>query len=341
MRHPALRRILTGVLCALPLAVSACGGDDDAESGEGGSAPLPVIKIQALASGSSNIALKLIEENGFDTKNGFRGDYKYLSPDAANQYFFQGSSDVAFDIDTVGVAIARNQGIDVTSIGGVVANHLCLATKPDSALKSPEDLAGKKVGHYGIDSGGTVSLSILMEEAYSIDIFNDWELVESDPNGLLALLARGDVDAIVSIEPNISKEKVSGNSTCMTPRFTEMWKETAGGMLYNSTIATHDAWLAENPELAKSVVQAWHEALAWLNEHPETLGESPYKELTGIEDPEALKIYADAIKTIPLFTDSWTADDVAAQEAFVTLAAEQGTLLKKNPGGATTELTGG
>jgi NitT/TauT family transport system substrate-binding protein len=339
MPHLALSRAAVAVLCGLITVLAACGGDDDGpDAAARGSEELPVVKIQAFSGGSSNVALKLIDENGFDTKNGFEGDYHYLDPDAANQFFFQGRSDVAFDIDTVGVAIARNRGIEVTSIGGVVANHLCIATKPDAGFDSPEDLAGKRVGHYGLDSGGTVSLAILMQEGYDIDIMRDWELVESDPNGLLALLHRGDVDAIVSIEPNISKERVTGRSECMTPRFTEMWKEIAGGMLYNSTIAAHNSWLQENPELAKQIVQAWSDALAWLNDNPDALGRAPYDEVTGIEDPEALELYAEAIRTIPLFSDSWTADDIAAQEAFVDLAAEQGTLLEENPGGATTAL---
>lgn len=339
----------TALLCALSLAfvvgVAGCGDDDDDGGGSaasgGGGAELPLIKFSGLAGGTSSIALKVIEENGFDTKNGFRGEYSYQDTDAANQFFFRRQADVAFDIDVLSVAIARNQDINVTSIGSVVANHICLFATKDSPIKSPDQLAGKKVGQYGTDSGGTVALAILMDQEYGIDIFEDWELIESDPNALLALLNRGDLDASVAFQPNIAREDLARGSRCISPYFTDMWEELEGAPLYISTIAAHDDWIEENPELARNVLAAWQDGHKWLSENPEALTQTPYKELTGVEDPEVLGRFADLVNEIPMYTSSWSAEDVAAQEAFVDLAAKQGALIDKNPGGATTQLDGG
>lgn len=334
------RILLLGLFLALALVAAACGGADDPGAGETDqeTEELPLIKFSGLSGGTSSLALKVIEENGFDVENGFRGEYSYQDTDAANQFFYQGRSDVAFDIDVIGVAIARAQGINVTSIGSVVTNHICLMTTKDSPIDSPEDLTGKKVGHYGTDSGGTVTLSILMDELYGIDIFEDWEMVESDPNGIIALLNRGDLDATVAFQPNIARENLEKGSDCMTPYFTEMWNELQGGHLMISTIAAHDDWIEENPDLAEAVLDAWDQGHAWLSENPEALTESPYKELTGVEDPEVLDEFADYVNSIPMYLSTWNEETVAAQEAFIDLAAEQGTLLKENPGGATTIL---
>lgn len=336
------RILLLGLFLALALVAAACGGDDngDAEGTDQGAQgeELPVIRFSGLSGGTSSLALKVIEENGFDVANGFEGEYSYQEADAANQFFYQGRSEVAFDIDVIGVAIARAQGIDITSIGSVVTNHICLMTTEDSPIESPEELAGMKVGHYGTDSGGTVTLSILMDELYGIDIFKDWEMVESDPNGIIALLNRGNLDATVAFQPNIARENLERGSDCMTPYFTEMWNELYGGHLLISTIAAHDEWIEENPDLAQAVLDAWDEGQAWLSDNPEALTESPYKELTGVEDPEVLERFAGYVNSIPMYLSTWDEDVVAAQEAFIDLAAEQGVLLEENPGGVTTIL---
>jgi NitT/TauT family transport system substrate-binding protein len=339
-RGTARALLLCGAVLVLCVGATACGGDDEGGEAAGGgqAAELPLIKFSGLAGGTSSVALKVIEENGFDTKNGFRGEYSYQDPDAANQFFFQRQADVAFDIDVLSVAIARSRGINVTSIGSVVTNHICLFATKDSSYSSAEQLAGKKVGHYGTDSGGTVALAILMDQAHGIDIFEDWELVESDPSALLALLNRGDLDASVAFQPNIALQELQHGSKCISPYFTDMWEELEGAPLYISTIAAHDEWIEGNPELARNVLAAWQEGHQWLSENPDALTRTPYKELTGVDDPAALERFAELVNEIPMYTSSWTAQDIAAQEAFVDLAAEQGTLIEENPGGATTQL---
>lgn len=323
-----------GVMMAGILILGACAGDDNSASSD----ELPVIRISGLSGGPSSIALKALEENGLDEKYGFEGDFTTRDADAANQFFFQGESDVAFDIDPAGVAIARVSGINISGIGSVVNNHICLMVRDDAPFDAPADLAGRKVGHYGTDSGGTVTLAILMQEFHDIDIFSDWQLIESDPNGLVELLHRGDIDAAVVFEPNISKATLDEGSKCLVPYFTDVWSEATGGNLFLSMITAHDDWIEEDPELAQAVTDAWDEGQQWLSENPEALTESPYKELTGIDDPEVLERFSEVVNEIPLFTSSWTEDDLEGIEAFIDLAAAQGTLFDENPGGVTRML---
>ena len=45
----------------------------------------PVVRLQAFAGGSTAIALKAMEEGGFDKKHGFEGKMLYFNPNISYQ----------------------------------------------------------------------------------------------------------------------------------------------------------------------------------------------------------------------------------------------------------------
>src|SRR5699024_6369815 len=98
---------------------------DNEASGE-----LPEVGLQALSGGHSSVILKVIEEQGFDEQNGFKGDFQYVDGDAANQNFLLGNSDISFDLDVANAAIARSQGHDtVVFYPGLNMNNSIIVRK--------------------------------------------------------------------------------------------------------------------------------------------------------------------------------------------------------------------
>jgi NitT/TauT family transport system substrate-binding protein len=326
-------------LAALALIATACGGDDDNGGTSGsGEEEMPTVKLSALSAGLTGVALTVIDEQNFDEANGFQGEFFFNDPDASGQFFLQRKSDIAFDSDPLTVAIARAEGLDVTTFYPVLNNNNCILVRSDSGYTSPEDLIGKKVGHFGADSGTTTSLSVMLQEFYGLDLLQEYDLIESDPATLVELLDKGEVEAIFDFVPHSSRAMVQTDAECLFgPAFQE-WEEQRGGANFLSTISAYEDYLEENPETAEKVIAAWDDALAWINDNPEALQEEPYAGLMGQDDPEVLELISQQAIEFPLWTNDWSDEAQAAAEEFVDLSADQGILIDENPGGVVTSI---
>jgi NitT/TauT family transport system substrate-binding protein len=325
-------------LSAVALLAAACGGDDGGSNGAGGAEEMPTVKLSALSAGLTGVAVTVIDEQNFDEANGFRGEFFLNDPDASGQFFLQKRSDIAFDSDPLTVAIARAEGFNVTTFYPVLNNNNCILVRSDSGYTSPEDLVGKKVGHFGADSGTTTSLSVMLQKFYGVDLLKEYDLVESDPATLVELLDQGEVEAIFDFVPHSSRAMIQTDAECLFgPAFQE-WEEREDGANFLSTISAYEDYLEENPETAEKVIAAWDDAIVWLQENPEALQEDPYAELMGQDDPEVLELISQQLTDMPLYTNDWSEEAQEAAERFVDLSAEQGILIDENPGGVVTSI---
>lgn len=344
------------VLTTVALLVSACGDDDTASTTQapdsppggtettGGEEPtedLPVVNLSALNGGLTGVALVAIEENGFDVANGFDGEYFYNDPDASGQFFLQGNSDIAFDYDAIGAAIARTEELEVSVFYPLLTNNNCILVREGAPYQTPEDLIGLNVGHFGADSGTTTSMTIVLSELFGFNLLEDYTLVESGPPALVELLADEEVDAIFNFVPHSSRANVQVPAECMFGPLSTVVEELPGGPISHlSMMAAYDDWLDENPDLARAVMAAWDDAYEWILEDPARITEEPFRTFLGQDDPAVLDLIAQQVTEIPLFTNDWSAEVQSSVEAWVDLAAEQDVLIQENPGGVVSSVDG-
>lgn len=362
---PRFKRMML-VVGSLAIVVAACGGDTTdtteattattaapepgettttaaagEESTTTAAAELPVVRLSALSGGLTAIAQLVVQENGFDVANGFQGEYFYNDPDASGQFFLQRNSDIAFDFDSLGAAIARAQDINVSVFYPILNNNNCILVKNDSEYETVEDLVGKRVGHFGADSGTTTSISTILSEFYGLNVFEDFELVETGPPALVELLGQGEVEAIFDFVPHQSRAFVEADARCLLGPINQYLAEQDTGLVNHlSAMTAYDDWLAENEDLALMVMAAWDDAVAWINEDPTRITEGVYAEALAQDNPDVLALIAEQVTAIPLFTNEWGPEVVEGAEAWVDLAAEQGILIEENPGGVHTILGG-
>jgi len=302
---------------------------------------LPVVRLSALSGGLTAIAQLVVQENGFDVANGFQGEYFYNDPDASGQFFLQRNSDIAFDFDSLGAAIARTQDINVSVFYPILNNNNCILVKEDSEYQAVEDLAGQRVGHFGADSGTTTSISTILSEFHGMNVFEDFELVETGPPALVELLGQGEVEAIFDFVPHQSRAFVEADARCLLGPINQYLAERDTGLVNHlSAMTAYDDWLAENEELALQVMAAWDDAIAWINEDPTRITEGVYAEALAQDNPDVLALIAEQVTQVPLFDNEWGPDVVEGAEAWVDLAAEQGILIEENPGGVHTIVGG-
>jgi NitT/TauT family transport system substrate-binding protein len=319
------------------LLAAACGGEAG-EQGDGSSDELPVVRIQALSGGMGGVGLKALEVSGSDEANGFEGEFLFLDPDAAGQFFLQRRSDVAFDGDPVGTAIARNEGFEITIFGSYNPNNSCLLVKEGSPYKTPEDLVGERVGHTGIETGTTQNISVLLDAFHGVNFFDDYQLVESDPSGVVELLKNDEVEGITTFEPHISRAIVEADARCLFGPATQEWEEREGGEILLAGIGAYDDWIEENPELAEAVLAAWEDTVEWIEEDPDRLKQEVFTDFIGIDDPEVLDLIIERVVEVPIYTTDWSEETRSSADRLVDLLAEQGDLLQEKPDGVLTVL---
>ncbi len=106
------------------------------------------------------------------------------------------------------------KGSDITLFGPALNNHGRIIVKADSPFHKPADLIGKKIATQPKTTEtyqqARVALSLL-----GIDLDRDFETFFGPPTVSLALFDRGDVDAVIIIEPTATRAVGSGaRRTC-------------------------------------------------------------------------------------------------------------------------------
>jgi ABC-type nitrate/sulfonate/bicarbonate transport system substrate-binding protein len=330
------RKRFLALLAVMLLGAAACGGDTDgAAEGDGG---LPVVKLHGLEGGLSSMALKIIEEQGFDEENGFQGEYFEVSGDASVQFLLQGNSDVSFDGDPVTAALLRSQGNDITTFYPMAIQDVTLMVRGDSPYQSAQDLMGELVGHDGLDSGGMTAGNIMLSQFEDIQITEDYELQLVPEPALIRLLDRGELEASFMAQPFILTAMLEFGMRPVWGPGWEEWEQARGGRAWNITLMASEQWIRDNPDLARGVTAAWDDVYNWITEDPDRLKEDPFPELIGIEDPEVLDEFVELVRTSEYFTNRWTEEDVEAARAFIEFAAADGTVIQEAPEGSVTSL---
>jgi NitT/TauT family transport system substrate-binding protein len=332
-------------LLAIPMFIlAACGGDDEGDSGEGGDGDLPVVKLHALEGGTSAAAIRIIEEQGFDEANGFKGEYFEVSGDASVQFLLQRESDVSFDGDPVTAALLRSQGNEISTFYPLVVQDATMMVRGDAPYDDPSDLEGRKVGHDGLESGTMTAAQIMLDEFEDVQIEGDYDLQLTEEAALIRLVARGDLEATFLGQPEILTAQIDfGMKPIWGPGWQE-WEEQRGGRAWNISLMAYEDWLTENPDLAEAVTAAWDDAYEWIKEDPQRLTEDPFPELFGIDNPEVLERFGELVEETEYFTNRWTEEDIQAARDFIEFAADIGTVIQEAPEGSVVsldELNGG
>ncbi|MFJ5842351.1 ABC transporter substrate-binding protein [Streptomyces shenzhenensis] len=212
MKH-ALRLGAGAVVLSTMTALTACGGADSAQSTSGkGTATLDMAIASAVIGPKEEVATySVAKEEGFLTEENL--DVKTINTDgsvAAVQAVAAGSADIT-PADASAVLAAREKGVPVVAVGGLVQNWPWrIATRPGSDVKSAADLKGKKIGVISLASGSAPYARAFAEDA-GLDPQKDVDLV---PVGVgsqaLSALEGGKVDALALYTQAYTTLELSG-----------------------------------------------------------------------------------------------------------------------------------
>jgi NitT/TauT family transport system substrate-binding protein len=198
-------------------------------------------------------------------------------------------------LDLVGIAATSgHRGAD-ESIGVVVGAK--------SGVKDPKGLAGKKFAVPGL-TGSLHIMVVAWLQSKGVDP-SDVDFVEVPFPQLPAVLAKGDVDAIVTIRAFVKKLVADGAGVAM-PGFAESFPDGIAANIYASnrswaeansgTVNAFRAALADAVAFAKSDQAAARQAIGVYFKAPkEILDSMPFPDLQSTLTPGQLKFWADAL----------------------------------------------
>ena len=330
MKAQSKQYLFVNLLLMVMLLLAACAQAPQPVA-EPASTALPVVKIQALDGGITTAVAQIIEQQGFDKANGFQGKFLKVGGDASIQFMLQRNSDVSFDCDLITPALLRSQGHKISTFYPIATQDATLVVRGDSPYQTAEDLRGKLVGQDGLESGTMTAAQIQLSAFHNIQIEKDYDLQLVDEEALMRLLNRGDLEAIFLGQPEVLiSEKEYGTRSVWGPAGQE-WTAQHGGHILNISMCAYEDWLVNHPDLARGVMGAWDNALAWIKEDPSRLGKSPFPDIFGIEDPDVMQGFVNLVATSEYFTNSWTDEDVKAGIDFDEFAAKLGNVIQSVP----------
>ena len=198
---------------------------------------------------SNHAGLYLAREKGYFAEEGLDVAIRTPSdPSIVPQLVATGRDDFGISYQT-GVLIAREQGVPVVSIMGLVQHPLnsVMALK-ESGIESPGDLAGKKIGWPGIPDNEPLLDTMMQTEGKSL---SDVELVNVGFDLIPALLSK-QVDAIVGAY--WVHESISATNQGFELNIMRM-EEHGVPDFYELVLVANEKTIAQDPDLVQRFVR--------------------------------------------------------------------------------------
>ena len=165
----------------------------------------------SVLKGAQFIPIVAMQSKGLDKKYGLNLKIIPVASPTSNAVAIMGHQvDLAFNTWQA-AALHRSKGGDSRVIGPVTSYGDGVIVKKDSPAKSLNDLVGKKVGTFLVVGPGiALVFRYAVQKEFGFDINSKFELREAAVPLLLALLEKGEIDAVSVGEPNLSKALASG-----------------------------------------------------------------------------------------------------------------------------------
>lgn len=287
-RRALLQRSAVGATgLGLAALLAACGDDDagGATSAQGGK-----LKLSLPAPGGAGSVWRPIWDQYDLGRGGPQIDWVGGDPGQVQTQLISGVVDASV-FGALTTALANARGADIVIVGPALNNHGRWLVRNDSPYRTPKDLRGKRVASQPSNSD-TYAQAAIVAALGGDSLRDDYTLLFGPPAANVALFERGDVDAIIAIEPSATRLVARGAREIA--RVGDLWKEYTGSdepMLLNGR-AVRASKLRDQHADVVAVIDAFTAANQKIVDDPTILSRL-HREM-GIQDSET-----EAIRLLP------------------------------------------
>jgi ABC-type nitrate/sulfonate/bicarbonate transport system substrate-binding protein len=285
----------------LIVAVASLLAAEMPQSADAGQAPQP-INVATAASGQSGYIAALIENKGLDVKNGIKITNMMMDfTEAANAVKLGRAVASAMQPSTA-VNLVKS-GTDIRLITPQIWSGNSWVVKKDAPYKSFADLKGKKIGNFARVTGAYFFSAVIAKE-HKLDLEKDFQSIPAETGALIALLERGDVEAINMFEPHVTRMVMSGRYRVLVD-FDIALEEIFGAPPLKSTVGMLKETVEKQPALVKALRSAYVDAVQMIKKgQDEDFFKAKAKEFFNLSNPE--EITAGIKVNKENFADKWS-----------------------------------
>jgi NitT/TauT family transport system substrate-binding protein len=219
------------------------------------------INIATSATGQSGYIAALIETKGLDVKYGIKINNMMMDfTEAANAMKLGRAAASAMQPSTA-INLIKG-GTDIRLVTPQLWSGNSWVVKKDSPYKSFGDLKGKKIGNFARVTGAYFFSAIIAKEA-KLDLEKDFQSIPAETGALIALLERGDVEAINMFEPHVTRMVMSGRYRVLVD-FDIALEEMFGAPPLKSSVGMLKETVEKQPQLVKAIRSSYVEAIQMI-----------------------------------------------------------------------------
>jgi ABC-type nitrate/sulfonate/bicarbonate transport system substrate-binding protein len=263
--------------------------------------PQQRINIATSAAGQSGYIAALIENKGLDVKHGIKINNMMMDfTEAANAVKLGRTVASAMQPSTA-VNLVKS-GTDIRLITPQIWSGNSWVVKKDAPYKSFAELKGKKIGNFARVTGAYFFSAVIAKER-KLDIEKDFQNVPAETGALIALLERGEVEAINMFEPHTTRLVMSGKYRVLLDFDIEL-EQIFGAPPLKSTVGMLKETVEKQPALVKAIRGAYGEAVQMIKSgRDEDFFKSKAKEFFNLSTPE--EVAAGMKQNKANFADKW------------------------------------
>jgi ABC-type nitrate/sulfonate/bicarbonate transport system substrate-binding protein len=259
--------------------------------------------------------------------SGFDLNWIVADPGQMQVQLATGALDVGM-FGAIGLATIARKGSDITLFGPGLNNHGRIIVKSDSLYRKPADLVGKRIATQPRTTEtyqqARVALSLI-----GIDMDRDFETFFGPPTANLALFDRGDVDAVILIEPTATRAVGAGARELA--RIGDIWNQASGvrAAPFLVGLSAKQSWIASNRRLATSIARLFSVANAALRKNPNLLVDNAADMGLRPKESEAIRLLPSRLADV--YPSAWDQEVWTAIDRQIEVAVKVG-LLESAPG---------
>ena len=262
---------------------------------------LQTINIATSAAGQSGYIAALIENKGLDAKYGIKINNMMMDfTEAANAVKLGRTLASAMQPSTA-VNLVKS-GTDIRLVAPQIWSGNSWIVKKDAPYKRFADLKGKKIGNFARVTGAYFFSAVIAKEN-KLDVEKDFQNVPAETGALIALLERGEVEAINMFEPHTTRLVMSGKYRVLSDFDVEL-ERIFGAPPLKSTVGMLKETVEKQPGLVKAIRSAYADAVQIIKKgQDEDFFKSKAKELFNLGKPEEIAAGLKVNKAN--FADKW------------------------------------
>ncbi len=287
---------------------------------------LQTVNIATAAAGQSGYIAALIDAKGIGAKHGLKINNLMMDfTEAANALKLGRATASAMQPSTA-VNLLRS-GTDIRLIAPQIWSGNSWLVKKDSLYKSLADLKGKKIGNFARVTGAYFFSAVIAKEK-KLDIEKDFQSIPAETGALIALLERGEVEAINMFEPHTTRLVLSDKYRVLLDFDVELEK-LFGAPPLKSSVGMLKETVEKQPALVKAIRGAYVEAVKMIKAgQDKDFFEAKAKEFFNLSTPE--QIAAGMKQNRQNFADLWGESFFRSQNKILQSGISLGLLPKVN-----------